>query len=155
MNISEVQDYMVKMNKEKFDGLIQLSKTEFRPSKDDGIIIDLSQGRHTLRIGRKISKHQMNRALILMLIDTVMDIKEESERKSLGDQSYGEYGGKVSQLQEQFFPSTEVFVEREGRIVKDNVIDCDAIMCNLRNAGSVNKDEILGLKYREVTLKNK
>lgn len=152
MNITSVQDYMVRMNNEKFDGLLDLSKVEFRPSKDDGILIDLENGRHTLRIGRRVSVHQQNRALVVMLLDRVFELKNESER---AQHDYREYGGKVSQVQEHFFPTQEVFVERDGRIIKDNIIDCDAFICNLKESGPVKKEELIGRRYTEVEFKEK
>lgn len=153
MNIDTVKKYMMDANREKFNDLLNFSKIEFAPSSDNGIILDINEGVHSVRVGRKITEHQMNRALVVMLIDTVMEVTEEHQRGQFGDQSYGEYGGKVSQLQEKFFPNHDVYVEKEGRIVKDSVVDCDAVMCTLRNMGSVKKDDIIGLKYKEVKLK--
>jgi len=153
MNIETVRKYMTDVNKDKFNGMLNFQKIKFEPSPDNGIILDVDEGVHHLRIGRKITEHQMNRALIVMLIDTVMNVTEEHQRKNFGDQSYGEYGGKVSQLQERFFPNHDVFVETDGKIVKDSVIDCDAVMCRLKSTGSVEKDRIMGLKVSEVKLK--
>lgn len=153
MNIDTVKLYMMKANDEKFDGLLNFSKIEFSPSSDNGVLLDINEGVHNVRVGRKITNNQMNRALIVMLIDTVMEVTEEHQREKFGDQSYGEYGGKISQLQEKFFPNHDVFVEKNGRIVKDSVVDCDAVMCTLKNLGSVKKDDLIGLKYKEVKLK--
>lgn len=153
MNVEKVKAYMQKANKEKFEDTLNFKNIEFLPSSDDGIIVDLESGKHTLKIGAKVNIHQMNRALILMLIDTVMEVQNEDDREKFGSNSYTEYGGKVSQLQSQYFPSEDVFIEKEGKIVKDSVIDCDRSMCRLRTHGEVNRESILGLKYSEVQLR--
>lgn len=153
MNIESVRSYMMKANEDKFSGMLDFSKIKFVPSSDNGIIVDVDEGIHSLRVGRKISDNQMNRALVVMLVDTVMNIQEEHQRKRLGEQSYGEYGGKISQLQAKYFPSETVYVEKQGRIVEDSVIDCDAVMCKLRKTGNVEKSDIIGLKYKEIKLK--
>ena len=152
MNVDMVRQYMINANREKFNGIIDFSKVSFLPSSDNGIIVDLNNGHHKLRIGAHLNNHQINRAIILILIDTVMKVKNEEERETLGECSYTEYGGKVSQLQSKYFPHDDVFIETDGKIIRDSILDCDLTLCRLQKSGQVEKDKILGLNYKEVKL---
>lgn len=153
MNIDRVKTYMKKMNTERFDNYLNMNKIKFVPSPDDGIIVDIDDGVHSLRVGHKINEHQMNRALIVMLIDSCMGVTEESQRQQFSEKSYNEYGGKVSILQEKYFPNNHVFVEKNGKIIEDDVVDCTSNTCTLKKAGRVEKKNIMGLHYSEVKFK--
>ena len=147
MNVESVKTYMIKENRTKFEGIIDFKKVNFTKSKYNGIIVDLDNGIHTLRIGNNITKPQIQRALVLLMIDTAFEHAEEDNRK------YLEYGDKVAKVQADYYPVKHVFYEVDGKIVKDKVVDCDETTCTLQTYGKVPVDQVIGLSYREVIIK--
>jgi hypothetical protein len=149
MNVNDVKKYMIEADKHVFRRVLDFRKIVFVGSNDDGIIVDFANGIHTLNIGNNVNKAQINRVLILVMLDSIMNIKNEEERDKLGELSYNEYGDRIGVLQAKFFPVDHVYVENSDIIVKDEIIECGTNTCTLRKLGTVNKENIIGLKCNE------
>lgn len=153
MNVNDVKSYMLEADKRVFNHVINFKNIEFKGSNDDGIIVDLKDGIHTLNVGNNINKAQINRVLILIMLDSIMNVKNEEDRDNLGEYSYNEYGDRISLLQSKFFNVDKVFIESNDRIISDEVVECSANTCKLRKLGEVDKSNLLGFKYNESKIK--
>jgi len=149
MNVNDVKKYMIDADIRVFERVLDFKKIIFKGSNDDGIIVDLKDGVHTLNIGNNVNKAQINRVLILIMLDSVMNVKNEEDRENLGELSYNEYGDRVSLIQSKFFEVDKVFIENNNVIVSDEVLECNVDTCKLRRFGNVNKNDLIGLKYNE------
>lgn len=148
MNVENVKEYIKKENSMKFQNIINFKNVNFASSKYNGVIVDLEDGIHTLRIGNNVTKPQIQRVIILMMLDIAFECQNEKDRK------YVEYGDKVAKVQADYYPVKDVFYEFEGVISKDRVLDCDESTCTLEKHGKVDRKKVIGLSYTESYFKN-
>lgn len=155
MNVNDVKKYMIDADRKVLGRVLDFGNIIFTGSNDDGIIVDLKDGQHTLNIGNNVNEAQIQRVLVLLTLDTVMNVKNEDDRDNLGEYSYNEYGDRVSLIQSKFFSSKRVFLENQGVIVSDDIIECRENMCKLRKYGNVDRSNLIGLSHNESKISKK
>jgi len=146
MDIVTLQNYILKNVK------IPQDKLTFEHSKDDGIFLDLKDGKYKLSVGKSISRDQANRVIAVMFMDTTLGIRNESERLEKG---YSEFATSVAKQKYKMFSPEYVWVDINGKLVKDTVQEETKSYCILKKAGKVDKKKIYGLKPHEIKLEKK
>lgn len=149
MNIVEVQSYFKKQILEKFKDTINPALLKFELSKDDGIFLDLKNGQYLISVGKSISYDQANRVLTVIYMDSTLGVKKEDDRLEKG---YSEFSTAVAKQKYKFFPPTHGWVEINGKIVKDKIIEEFKTQCQMEKCGKVDKNKIYGLKPKEYRL---
>jgi hypothetical protein len=152
LTIVDLQTYFKKNFIEKFNNTIDPTILTFEHSKDDGIYLDLKDGKYLLSVGKSVSYDQANRVLTVIYMDTTLGVKNEDERLAKG---YSEFSTAVAKQKTKFFPPTHGWVEIDGKLVKDKIIEEFKTQCQMEKAGKIDKTKIYGLKPKEIRLTEK
>jgi len=146
MNIASCQAYFKQVNGEKFDNIIDFANVAFTLSKDDGVFLNLKDGKYSLGIGKLVSKDQCNRALTVMYMDLTLGIKNESDRMANG---YSEFATSVAKKKYKFFKPDYVWIEKDGKLIRDQLVEELKTNCVLKNNGRVDRSKIYGIQPKE------
>lgn len=146
MNIATCQSYFKQVNQEKFDNIIDFSTVVFELSRDDGVFLTLKNGKYTIGIGKAVNKDQCNRALTTMYMDITLGIKNEADRMTNG---YSEFATSVAKKKYKFFKPEYVWIEKDGKLVRDQVVEELKTNCVLKTHGRVEKTKIYGIQPKE------
>ena len=152
MNIAQVQSYFKTQLLEKFKDVINPSLLTFELSKDDGVFLDLKNGKYLISVGRNVNVDQINRVLTVIYMDMTLGIKNEADRIPKG---YSEFSPAVSRQKYKFFQPTFVWIIVDGKLVKDKIVEEFKTQCQLEKAGKVDKSKIYGLRPHEYRLSEK
>lgn len=152
MNIAQVQAYFKTQLLEKFKDTINPSLLTFELSKDDGIFLDLKNGKYLLSVGRNVNIDQINRVLTVIYMDLTLGVKNEADRIPKG---YSEFSPAVSRQKYKFFQPTFVWIIVDDKLVKDKIVEEFKTQCQLEKAGKVDKSKIYGLRPHEYRLSEK
>jgi hypothetical protein len=152
MNIAQVQSYFKTQLLEKFKDIINPSLLTFELSKDDGIFLDLKNGKYLISVGRNVNIDQINRVLTVIYMDITFGVKNEPDRITKG---YSEFSPAVSRQKYKFFQPTFVWIIVDGKLVKDKIVEEFKTQCQLEKAGKVDKSKIYGLRPHEYRLSEK
>lgn len=152
MNIATCQAYFQKCNKELLNNKIDFQNVIFELSKDDGIFLQLEHGKYTLGIGKAVTKDQANRVLAVMYMDLTLGIKEEDDRMLNG---YSEFSTAVAKQKYKFFKPEYVWFDKDGQLIKDQLVEELKTNCILKKHGKIDKKLIYGLSPHEYRFKEK
>jgi hypothetical protein len=146
MNIATCQSYFKQINQEKFNNIIDFSNVVFELSRDDGVFLTLKNGKYTIGIGKAVHKDQCNRALTVMYMDITLGIKNESDRMANG---YSEFATSVAKKKYKFFKPEYVWIEKDGKLVRDQIVEELKTNCILKTNGRIEKTKIYGIQPKE------
>lgn len=146
MNIAACQAYFKKINHEKFNNIIDFTNISFELTKDEGICMNLKGGKYTIGIGRSVTLDKANRVLTVLFMDFTLGVKNEDERLAKG---YTEFGIAVAKQKYKFFKPEFVWFEKDGKLVKDILVEEYKTNCLLKKAGKIDKKLIYGLSPKE------
>ena len=152
MNIVDVQTYFKQQIIEKLDNTIDPRLLTFEHSKDDGIFLDLKDGKYLVSVGKSVSKDQANRVLTVIYMDITLEVKNEEERLIKG---YSEFSTAVNRQKTKFFPPAQAWYLNDNKLVKDKVIEDGKTHVQLEKFGKISRDKVYGLKPKEIRLTNK
>lgn len=143
MNISTLQSY-IKANSPKS---VKLDTLTFELSKDDGIFLNLKDGKYTLSVGKSVSKDQANRVITVIYMDQMLGVLNEDERLPKG---YSEFSTAVAKQKYKLFPPEFVWVEIEDKLIRDQLVEETKTECVLKKSGRVPKKNVYGLFPKEI-----
>lgn len=143
MNITTLQTY-IKTNMPKS---VDQSLLSFQISKDDGIFLNLKDGKYTLDVGKAVTKDQANRVITVIYMDQTFGIKNEQDRLEKG---YSEFSTAVAIQKYKLFKPEFVWVLTDSGLIKDQLIEKANTYCMLKKSGKVIKTSIYGLYPREI-----
>lgn len=152
MNIAQVQSYFKTQILEKFKDVINPSVLTFELSIDDGIFLDLKNGKYLISCGKHVNIDKINRVLTVIYMDMTLGVKNEPDRIAKG---YSEFSPAVSRQKYKFFKPTFVWVIVDGKLVKDKIIEEFKTQCQLEKNGKVDNSKIYGLRPHEYRLSEK
>jgi len=148
MNIGMLQSYI----KQNMPSEVDLTKLSFEHSKDDGIFLDLKNGRYKLAVGKSVSKDQANRVIADIYMDTILGITKEEDRLKNG---YSEFATSVNKQKYKLFKPEYVWVDINGVLARDTVIEETKTYCTLKKSGKVEKTSVYGLRPLEIKLEKR
>ena len=146
MNIATCQAYFKKVNSEKFGNIIDFNNVSFELSKDEGICMNMKNGKYTIGIGRTVTQDKANRVLTVIYMDLTLKVLNENERLEKG---YTEFATAVAKQKYKFFKPEFVWYEKDGKLIKDVLMEEYKTNCLLKKAGKIDKKYIYGLFPRE------
>lgn len=146
MNIAICQQYFKQVNGEKFSNILDFQNLSFILSKDDGIFLNLKNGKYAIAIGKAVTKDQCNRVLTVLHMDSTLNIKNEDDRMING---YSEFATSVAKRKYKFFKPEFVWIEKDGKLVRDELVEELKTNCILKSNGRTEKSKIYGLYPKE------
>lgn len=152
MNIAACQAYFKKVNGELFGNKIDFQHLIFELSKDDGIFLTLKGGKYSIGVGRLVTKDHANRVLTVLYMDHTFQVKEENDRLQHG---YSEFSTSVARQKYKFFKPEYVWINKDGHLVKDQIVEELKTNCLLKKNGKIDKREIYGLYPKEYKFSEK
>ena len=131
---------------------VDLGRLTFEHSKDEGIFLDLKQGKYKLGVGKQVTKDQANRVISVIYMDTTLGVSNEADRLTKG---YSEFATSVAKQKYKMFKPEYVWVDVNGKLVKDVVSEESKSWCVLKKLGKTDKKKIYGLRPSEIKLAKK
>lgn len=147
MNIAVLQTYFKAQNSEYLNNAIDFQLISFEHSKDDGIFLDLKNGKYTCSVGKLVSKDQANRVLAVIYMDITLGVKNEADRIEKG---YSEFATSVAKQKYKFFKPEYVWIDMDGKLVKDQIVEEFKTNCLTKKCGKVEKTKIYGMYPKEI-----
>ena len=152
MNIATCQAYFQKINKELFNNKLDFQNIVFELSKDDGIFLTLKNGKYILGIGKAVTREHANRVLTVLHMDITLGVKTEEERLQHG---YSEFSTSVAKQKYKFFKPEYIWFEKDGQLIRDQIVEELKTNCVLKKNGKVDKRSIYGLFPKEYKFSQK
>ena len=131
---------------------VDLGRLTFEHSKDEGIFLDLKQGKYKLGVGKQVTKDQANRVIAVIYMDTTLGVSNEADRLTKG---YSEFATTVAKQKYKMFKPEYVWVDVNGKLVRDVVSEESKSWCVLKKLGKTDKKKIYGIRPLEIKLAKK
>jgi hypothetical protein len=105
-----------------------------------------------LGIGRAVTKDHANRVLTVLYMDASFNVKEEDSRLQHG---YSEFSTAVSRQKYKFFKPEYIWIDKDGQLVRDQIVEELKTNCLLKKNGKVDKRLIYGFCPKEYKFSEK